>query len=93
MDLKGVELGLGSRKESISRLGLAQRDGTFDRHTSGNVPLEKTLSWQKSVKIGRGKEGETSMDNSHEQAGLAACTIANNDELATNLRHGKLSSS
>ena len=34
-----------------------------------------------------GKREHRVIRHSHEQAGLAACTVTNNDQLATDLRH------
>jgi hypothetical protein len=67
--------------------------------TSGNVPLEKTLGGQQSARAlvfagrqpqaamagdGGGREG----GDSHQQAGLTTGTVAYNDQLSTDFRHG-----
>ena len=62
--------------------------------TSGKVPLEKTLRWvislgtwtgtSKSTRAGQAREKGRYI---HQQAGLSAGSIADDDEFASDLRH------
>lgn len=54
--------------------------------TSGNVPLEKTLSRSWSVIRSNGLQKEDRY--SHQQTCLSAGTITNDNKLATDLSHG-----
>jgi len=57
--------------------------------TSGNVPLEKTLFKKISKQKGKkGFEGEMGSMDLHQQTGLSAGTITDDDKLATDLSHG-----
>ena len=51
--------------------------------TSGKVPLEKTLGTSLALRLKMFR-----FNYSHQQAGLSASTITNNDEFATDFSHG-----
>ena len=56
-------------------------------HTSGNVPFEKTLQEQNVLDAWRSAVRELVKNCLHQQTGLSAGTVTNNDELAPYLRH------
>ena len=62
--------------------GLRKSLGGGCNHTSGNVPLEKTLWDQSAIDLCKSEHWII-----HQQAGLSASTIADNDEFATDFSH------
>ena len=58
--------------------------------TSGKVPLEKTLETEDRLAWGqvRGRLAAGKGGDAHQQAGLSAGAVADNDEFPTELGHG-----
>jgi hypothetical protein len=84
-----IALGRGSlagvRRRGETKSSDDGETGDMNQRTSGKVPLEKTLSTE-------GQHGISTDDSRrhsflHEETGLSACTITDDNELATDFRH------
>jgi hypothetical protein len=80
----------GLRRLLIGAAPCGKLGGGLGVHTSGKVPLEKTLKkrWSAlmvtSAHLVRQHLGSLGL---HQQTGLSASTVSNDDELPSNLRH------